>query len=101
MCVGIRELNPCQYEDENRCSHVSLAYIELFMTIPYVVRRSDMVVHDTTFEDIRIVSDYGLRLSKSMVSLGCLKGDEYVLGLLVTTTELACYSSTYQMSEKR
>jgi uncharacterized protein YutD len=34
------------------------------MTIAYMIRRFDMVLHDTTFDDMRIVSDYGLGLSK-------------------------------------
>jgi hypothetical protein len=34
------------------------------MTIAYMVRRFDMVLHETTFEDIRIVRDYVLGLSK-------------------------------------
>ncbi|GFF32239.1 trichodiene oxygenase [Aspergillus udagawae] len=46
------------------CLGMNLAYIELFMTIAYMVRRFDMVLHETTFEDIRIVRDYVLGLSK-------------------------------------
>ncbi|KAF4239925.1 hypothetical protein CNMCM6805_005382 [Aspergillus fumigatiaffinis] len=46
------------------CVGMNLAYIELFMTIAYMVRPFDMVLHDTAFEDIRIMIDYGLGLSK-------------------------------------
>jgi hypothetical protein len=34
------------------------------MTIAYMVRRFDMMLHDTAFEDIPIMIDYGLGLSK-------------------------------------
>ncbi|KAF7116903.1 hypothetical protein CNMCM5793_005533 [Aspergillus hiratsukae] len=47
------------------CLGMNLAYIELFMTIAYMVRRFDMVPHETTIEDMRIVRDNILGLTKN------------------------------------
>ncbi|RHZ67349.1 cytochrome P450 [Aspergillus thermomutatus] len=46
------------------CLGMNLAYIELFMTIAYMVRRFDMAPYETTMEDIRIVRDYAMGFPK-------------------------------------
>lgn len=52
----------CQYFKENLHNNYlfrdrSLAYVELYMTIAVLVRRFDMVLHETTEKDVEIARD--------------------------------------------
>lgn len=39
---------------------ISLAYMELYLTLASFVRRFDVELYNTTFEDIRITHDMGI-----------------------------------------
>lgn len=43
----------------------SLSYIVLYMTIAGFGRRFDMELHKTTLEDLSIVADYGLGVTRN------------------------------------
>lgn len=40
------------------CLGINLAYVELYLAIAHLVRRFDWELHETTPEDVRIVSDF-------------------------------------------
>ncbi|KAF2114400.1 putative benzoate 4-monooxygenase cytochrome P450 [Lophiotrema nucula] len=46
------------------CLGMNLSYIVLYMTIAAFVRRFDMELHKTTIEDLEIVRDFGLGLTR-------------------------------------
>lgn len=47
------------------CLGMNLSYIALYMTIAGFARRFDMELHKTTIEDMKIVRDYGLGLTRN------------------------------------
>jgi hypothetical protein len=60
------------------------------MTIAYMVRQFDMMLHDTAFEDIPIMIDYGLGLSKHG-ELRVFTKVTYMLWELCHIAWTACY----------
>jgi cytochrome P450 len=46
------------------CLGMNLSYIVLYMTIAGFVRQFDMELHKTTIEDLKIVRDFGLGLTR-------------------------------------
>ncbi|RAH75643.1 cytochrome P450 [Aspergillus aculeatinus CBS 121060] len=58
------------------CLGINLAYVELYLAIAHLVRRFDWELHETTPEDVRIVSDFILGGTRR----GDIKVDAKIVG---------------------
>ncbi|EIT80498.1 cytochrome protein [Aspergillus oryzae 3.042] len=61
------------------CAGMNLAFLELYMTLAYFVRRFDVELVDTTVEDMRIVRDMGVGFTH--------RGEPTVYGRIVRVCE--------------